>query len=324
MVGALQEILPSHPEYGAHHHEQDDRLNRRERKYRRMRDERPNHRHRQQRGTDCGQSRHEQQHRADDFNGSRRVPEPLTEPDCAEQLHHHRCVAQLVEAGQKKLGCGQYLERPHQLADGQRELPPAFRGVVDLRVTPFEGLVDALGAASLSSFLLRSRSAAARRRPATPFACGFAPSAGSASVLALGLKVLLPTSSTCADFCTIAFAEPDAQEARVAARPRREPRRDGVEQLRDDLAVLHVLHDQASGSEDADFARRASTLGGAIGEAALGHCDDPLDERPQLLRLRHRRCQVLMEQERCRLVPQHRDGGAGDPAQLSGVRLGVS
>ena len=68
----------------------------------------------QQRGTDCGQSRHQQQHRADNFHGSGEIPEPLTEPDRGEQLHHRRGVAELVEAGQKKLRRGQDLERPHQ------------------------------------------------------------------------------------------------------------------------------------------------------------------------------------------------------------------
>ena len=63
------------------------------------------------------------------------------------------------------------------------------------------------------------------------------------------------------------------------------------------------------------FSTRAVGLAG--GEAALGDGDQPLDERPQLLRLRHGRLEVLVAEQRRRLVPQHRDAMLGDAAQLA-------
>ena len=56
---------------------------------------------------------------------------------------------------------------------------------------------------------------------------------------------------------------------------------------------------------------------GAVGDAALGNRDDPLDERTQLFRTRHRRRQVLIAQQRGGLVPQHRDAMVGDAAQFA-------
>ena len=63
--------------------------------------------------------------------------------------------------------------------------------------------------------------------------------------------------------------------------------------------------------------QRALPLAVAGGEAALGDRDDPLDERPQLLRLRHRRLDALVLDQRVRLVAEHRDAMLGDPAQFS-------
>src|SRR5581483_8707435 len=48
------------------------------------------------------------------------------------------------------------------------------------------------------------------------------------------------------DLGAIALAEAEAQQARVTAGPRRKARRDRVEQLRHDLAVLQILHDHAA------------------------------------------------------------------------------
>src|SRR5262249_61491378 len=71
--------------------------------------------------------------------------------------------------------------------------PPAFLGVVDLRVTPFDGLDAFLPPSPVSSFLPppRSRSAAAFNRPPTPFAFGAASAfLASASAAARGLNSL--------------------------------------------------------------------------------------------------------------------------------------
>ena len=155
-----------------------------------------------------------------------------------------------------------------------------------------------------------SRSAAARRRPPTPF--GF----GVASVffgVGFGLRARVELAADqldLRDLGGVAPAEAEPQQARVAARPRREARRERVEQLGDDLAILHVLHDQA-----ARVQRLA--VGGAGREAALGDGDQPLDERPQLLRARHRRRQMLVAEQGRRLVPQHRNAMLGDAAQFS-------
>src|SRR4029079_10805774 len=57
------------------------------------------------------------------------------------------------------------------------------------------------------------------------------------------------------DLGGVALAEPEAQQARVAALPRLEARGQRVEQLRDDLAVLQILHHEAARGERADGAR---------------------------------------------------------------------
>ena len=44
--------------------------------------------------------------------------------------------------------------------------------------------------------------------------------------------------------------------------------------------------------------------------------DDPLDERPQLLRLRHRGLDPLVAEQRLGLVAEHRDAMLGDPAEF--------
>jgi len=55
----------------------------------------------------------------------------------------------------------------------------------------------------------------------------------------------------------------------------------------------------------------------ARGQAALGDGDEALDERPQLLRLRHRRLDLLVTQQRDGLVPQQREAMLGDAAQFA-------
>ena len=114
------------------------------------------------------------------------------------------------------------------------------------------------------------------------------------------------------DLGAVAAAEPDAQQAGVAARPRRKARRQRVEQLADDLLVLEIVHQQPARVE-----------GLAIRAASLGDGDEALDKRPQLLGARNRRGQMLVAKQGRRLVPQHRDAMLGDASQLS-VRNSVS
>ena len=52
-------------------------------------------------------------------------------------------------------------------------------------------------------------------------------------------------------------------------------------------------------------------------DAALGDGDQPLDERPQLLGLRHRGHDALVPQQRLGLVAQQRHAVLGGPAELS-------
>ena len=130
-----------------------------------------------------------------------------------------------------------------------------------------------------SSFLPppRSRSAAARsgrRRPSA--SAPLRPVRRRLRPAARGLNSL-PTSSTCATSARVAPAEAQTQQAGVAARTRLEARRERVEQLGDDLAILHVLHHQAARVE-------GLAVGVAGRDPALGDGDQPLDERPQFLR----------------------------------------
>jgi len=91
---------------------------------------------------------------------------------------------------------------------------------------------------------------------------------------------------------------------------RRVPNRgERVEQLRDHVTVLQVVHDEA--------ARMEHSAVRALRYATLGDRDQTLHERPKLLRLRHGRRQVLVAEQGCRLVPQHRDPVLGDASQFS-------
>ena len=157
-------------------------------------------------------------------------------------------------------------------------------------------LAPALAASSarrlgLSAFFPRRRSAAARRRPPTPSLRlrGCAPPSASAP---FGIE-LAADQLDLRDFRAVAPAEAEPQQPRVAARPRLEPRRKRVEQLGDDLLVVHVAHARGG-------ARVSAGRSLACGEAALGDRDQALDERAQLLRLRHRRLDALVAEQRRR------------------------
>ena len=102
---------------------------------------------------------------------------------------------------------------------------------------------------------------------------------------------------------------PDTEDARVAARPLRVARRDRLEQLADDALVGQLLQ-----HEPARVERGAVRL--TRGDAALGDGDQPLDERPQLLRLRHGGFDALVPDERHRLVAQQRRAVLADASQL--------
>ena len=83
-----------------------------------------------------------------------------------------------------------------------------------------------------------------RRRSPTPFGFFGARLRRPSRLSAFG-SYSLPTSSICATSAAVAAAEADAQDARVAARPLREARRDRVEQLADDVAVRDVARARA-------------------------------------------------------------------------------
>src|SRR5579872_1239544 len=62
----------------------------------------------------------------------------------------------------------------------------------------------------------------------------------------LGLRVVLAADELdLSDFGAVAPAVAEPEQTGIAARPIREARRQGVEQLADDIAVLQVLHDEA-------------------------------------------------------------------------------
>ena len=136
----------------------------------------------------------------------------------------------------------------------RRRLPPVRRPCDGLRRRP-------CGCRRRPSCRAAARPprAAARRRP---WLFGFA-----AFGVGLGLRVRIELAADeldLRDLGAVAPAVADAQQARVAARPRREPRRDRVEQLADDLAVLQVLHDQPA------RVQRSCAFAVAGREAALG------------------------------------------------------
>src|SRR5204863_5937239 len=101
--------------------------------------------------------------------------------------------------------------------------------------------------------------------------------------LRLGFRARIEFAADQLHLCNlgaVALAIAEAQQAGVAARPLREPRRDGIEQLPDHLAILQVLHHHAARGQRVTIAARR--------EAALGDGDQALDERAELLRARHR------------------------------------
>ena len=169
------------------------------------------------------------------------------------------------------------------------------------------GLFGAAPSSPSSAFLPRRRSAAARSRPPTPFGFGLLRRFG---LLGFRVRVVLAADQLdLRDLGAVAAAVAEAQDAGVAARPRLEARRDGVEQLAHDLAILDVAQHQPA------RVQRLAVLGAAR-HATLGDGDDPLDERPQLLGARHGGLDPLVLQQRVRLVAQHRDAMLGDPSQF--------
>src|SRR2546426_4150075 len=121
------------------------------------------------------------------------------------------------------------------------------------------------------------------------------------------------------DLGAVAAAIPEAQQPRVAARPLGKPRREGVEQLGHDGAVLQILHDAAARVEKVAVGGGSAFPGGVRplgGDAALGNRNQPLDKRPELLGARHRRGEVLVPEQGRRLVPQHGDAMLGDATEL--------
>ena len=112
------------------------------------------------------------------------------------------------------------------------------------------------------------------------------------------------------DFSGVAAAIANPKDARVAAWTIREPRRQRLEQLANDVGVGDLGEHHAAGVQGLP-ARVAGS------DAAPGDRDQPFDEGPQLLRLRHRRLDLLVTQQRDGLVPQQREPMLGDAAQFS-------
>src|SRR6185436_5262418 len=161
------------------------------------------------------------------------------------------------------------------------------------------------------AFLRFTAKALGRRAQAAADALGLRLGFRGRGLLGFGVRVELAADQLdLRDFRGVAAAEAEAQDPRVAARARLEARRDRVEQLGDDVAVLDVAEHHPARVQGA-------AVGLAGGQAALGDGDDPLDERPQLLRLRHRRLDPLVADQRLRLVAEHRDAMLRDPAELS-------
>src|SRR5262249_44033917 len=87
---------------------------------------------------------------------------------------------------------------------------------------------------------------------------------GRLGLLALGVGVDLAADQLdLGDFGAVPAAVADSQDARVAARPRLEPRRDRVEQLADHIAVRDVAQDEAPRVQ-------RLAVGLAAGQAAFG------------------------------------------------------
>ncbi len=154
------------------------------------------------------------------------------------------------------------------------------------------------------------RCAARLMRSPTPFAF-FGASSPPSFLLDLGSGVVLAADELdVGDFRGIAAAIADAQNPRVPARPLRESGRERLEQLAHDLVVRQFGQHHAT---------RVQRLAGGVSgrDAAPRDRDQPLDERPQLLRLRHRRLDLLVAQQRDGLVAQQREPMLRDAAKLS-------
>ena len=185
--------------------------------------------------------------------GTRRRAGPTPRPaaavvDCVDQRElvascwwlvasRHGCH-QLVTGGVQRKGRGYETPRPvcldqslatsHYFALGARLDPPVpFRAAA--RAWLLVSVVAASDSASSAARLPRSRSAAARSRPPTPLAFGL-----SALGFLLGLRLRVELAADQLDLRhlgRVAPAEADPEDAGVAAGPRREARRDSVEQL---------------------------------------------------------------------------------------------
>ena len=202
--------------------------------------------------------------------------------------------------------------------------PPAFRGVASslpCRACRLAALA-AFGAPawpssarlapsrfSLRPSLPRRRSAAARRRPPTPFGLRLR---GGLGLLGLGVRVVLAADQLdLRDLGAVAAAVAEAQDARVAARPRREARRDRVEQLADDVAVRDVAQHQAARVQRLAVARRRAArlrLAIVMIRSTNGRSSFAFGTVVSM-----RSCWM----QRGRLVAEHRDAMLGDPAEFS-------
>ena len=155
--------------------------------------------------------------------------------------------------------------------------------------------------------LPRRRSAAARSRPPTPLACGLA-AFGSSRSRRWDRTRCRPARSARLPRCRRGGSRGAGCGCSRPAAPRSAAR----------SCRTACRRRRGSGCRAAPAGARAATppVGVARGEAALGDGDDPLDEGPQLLRLRHRRLDLLVLDQRFRLVAEHRDPVLGDSAQF--------
>ena len=183
-----------------------------------------------------------------------------------------------------------------------------MRGVVDFRAAPLVW-PPACALEPPSPLPPRMRCAARLMRSPTPFAF-FGASSSPSSLSVLAARVVLAADQLdVRDLGGIPAAETDPKNPRVAAGPLREPRRERFEQLADHFLVRQLGQHHP-----------ARVQGLAVGlrrrDPAPRDGDQPFDERPQLLRLRHRGLDLLVTQQCDGLVAQQREPMLGDAAKL--------